>query len=718
MKIFKSNELKNVTLLGSMSSGKTSLAESFLFNGGQISRLGTPENRTCVSDYHPVEREYGNSVFSTVMHTLWSGIKINFIDTPGSNDFCGGRISSMNIMDTGILLINAKHGVEVSTELITRRASKKGLPLVFVINKLDSEKADFQDSLDSCISHFGNKVTVIQYPIETGTKFNSIVDILKMKLYRWKDEGGKPEILEIPKNEKSRAIEFRNELIEAVAENNEVLFNTYISEGKLSEQHITDGLKQGIIDRDIFPLLCISATKNIGVQRLMEFITKMLPSVNDVETLPSISGRKAICKSELASSLFVFKTSIEPHIGEMIYFKLVSGVLTEGDELQNINTDSKEKISQLFIVSGKNRERVKQLHAGDIGATVKLKHTKNNHTLNNKTSDYIYKDIIYPNPKYRIAIKTINEEDEERLNEALQKMHEEDPTLIYAYSKELKQLILYGQGEFHIKTAKWRLEHNDNILIKFEEPKIEYRETISTISNSSYKHKKQSGGSGQFAEIHMIIEPYYEDMPRPKKYIIDNKEIKVNLKNTEEIDLDWGGKLVICNCIVGGVIDTRYMPAIHKGIMEKMESGPLTGSYARDVRVIIYDGKMHQVDSNEISFKLASRYAFDEAFKIANPIIMEPIYNLEILTNEENIGDIMIDLQSRRASINSIDTDKSFQLIKACIPLKETNGYSTRLSSLSGGRANFSMEFCEYKKMPLEVQKKLMRECRTEELVY
>jgi len=717
MKIFTSKELKNISLLGSAGSGKTSLAEAMLLEGGQINRLGSIAEKTCISDYHAVEHDYGNSVFSTVMHTEWLGKKINFIDTPGMDDFCEGVISSINIMDTAIILINAKHGIEVGTELITRRTEEKQIPQVFVINQMDNENADYQKCIESCKDYHGNKIKIIQYPYKTGNNFNSLIDIIKMKLYKWPKEGGKPTTHKIPKEEIERANNYHNDLIEAAAENDEVLFNTYIKQGHLSEEQMIKGLKKGILNRDIFPVLCLSATKNMGVRRLMEFIGNMLPFTSEVPPTICTNDKQVICDPQAPTSLFIFKTSIEPHVGEMNYFKIVSGTLNEGDEFLNTNTNTKEKLSQIYIVSGRNRKKTTQLQAGDIGATVKLKNTKNNHTLNSKACDYKYKKIEYPTPKYRTAIKTLREEDEEKLSEALHKMHEEDPSLTYEYSKELKQLIIYGQGEFHIKTAQWRLQHNDNILIEFETPKIEYRETITKMSQSHYRHKKQSGGSGQFAEVHMIIEPYCEDMGDPYKYMVNGKEIKVNLKSTEELELPWGGKLVVCNCIVGGVIDTRYIPAIQKGVMEKMESGPLTGSYARDVRIVIYDGRMHQVDSNEISFRLASRHAFSEAFKNAEPVILEPIYNLEIIASPENIGDIMTDLQTRRAIINGIETYKNFQKIKTQIPLKETYKYSTVLSSLSGGRASFSMKYYKHKKMSNQIQEKLLEEYQEKELV-
>ncbi|MGQ1908648.1 elongation factor G [Marinifilum sp. RC60d5] len=708
MKVYQSNEIKNIALIGNAGSGKTTLAECMLFEGGVITRRGNVEDNNTVSDYNPVEHEYENSVFSTVLYTEWLGKKINFIDTPGADDFSGGVISALNVTDTGLMLINAQQGVEVGTEIIGRRAAALNTPLIFVINQLDHDKANFEQSIESAKTNFGNKVTIVQYPVNVGVNFNAVVDVLKMKMYQWGPDGGEPEILDIPDTEKAKADNYHNELVESAAENEEALMELYFDKGTLTEEEMREGIKKGMIAGDLFPVFCIAAKKDMGVRRLMEFIGNIVPFVTEMPAIPTISGREAKCDPKAPTSLFVFKTSMEPHIGEVSYFKVISGSVKEGDDLTNVNNDTKERLSQLYLVAGRNRERVPELVAGDIGATVKLKNTKNNHTLNCKDCDFTYKEIEFPEPKYRTAVKAKEDGDDERLGELLHRIHEEDPTILIEYSKELKQIILHGQGEFHLNTLKWRLLHNDKMEIEFLTPKIPYRETITKLAQADYRHKKQSGGSGQFGEVHMIIEPFEEGMPDPVMYNINGKDLKVNLRGKEEHELSWGGKLVFCNCIVGGAIDTRFLPAILKGIMEKMDEGPLTGSYARDIRVVVYDGKMHAVDSNEISFKLAGRHAFSAAFKNAGPKILEPIYDIEVLVPEDRMGDVMSDLQTRRALIMGMEAEKGFQKIIAKAPLKEMNKYSTSLSSLTGGRAQFTMKFAEYEKVPADVQKELL----------
>ena len=708
MKVYQSNEIKNIALIGNAGSGKTTLAESMLFEGGVITRRGNVEENNTVSDYNPVEHEYGNSVFSTVLYSEWLGKKINFIDTPGADDFSGGVISALNVVDTGLMLLNAQHGVEVGTEIIGRRAAALNKPLIFAVNHLDHDKANFDMTIESAKTNFGSKVAIVQYPVNVGIDFNAVVDVLKMKMYQWGPDGGKPEILDIPDSETDKANELHNELVESAAENDEALMELYFDKGTLTEDEMREGIKKGMINCDLFPVFCISAKKDMGVRRLMEFIGNIVPFVTEMPAIPTVSGREAKCDPNAPTSVFIFKTSIEPHIGEVNYFKVISGKIKEGEDLTNINNGTKERLSQLYLVAGRNRERVSELIAGDIGATVKLKNSKNNHTLNGKGCDFTYKDIEYPEPKFRTAVKAKDDSDDERLGELLHRMHEEDPTIIVEYAKELKQLILHGQGEFHLNTLKWRLLHNDKMEIEFLTPKIQYRETITKIAQADYRHKKQSGGAGQFGEVHMIIEPFKEGMPDPTSYKVGGKELKVNLRGTEEHPLEWGGKLVFCNCIVGGAIDTRFLPAILKGVMEKMEEGPLTGSYARDIRVIVYDGKMHPVDSNEISFKLAGRNAFSMAFKNAGPKILEPIFDIEILVPEDRMGDVMGDLQTRRAIIMGMEAEKGFQKILAKVPLKEMNRYSTSLSSLTGGRAQFSMKFDVYEKVPGDIQDELL----------
>jgi elongation factor G len=710
MKVYQSNEIKNISLLGSSGSGKTTLVEAILYESGVIKRRGTVINQNTVSDYFPVEKEYGYSVFSTIIQTEWHEKKLNFIDCPGSDDFIGGVVTSLNVTDTALILLNTQYGVEVGTNNHFKYTEKFNKPVIFVTNHLDQEKADFDRTLEQLKDNYGNKIVQIQYPITVGPQFNAVVDILKMKMYRWKPEGGVPDVLEIPDTEIEKAQNLHNVLVEAAAEHDEELMEKFFDQGSLSEDEMRIGIRKGLIRREMFPVFCVCAGRDMCVRRLMEFVCNVSPSVNQTKKPQTKDGREIEADPNGPASIYVFKTSVEPHIGEVSYFKVMSGKLKEGDDLVNIDRSSKERISQVFSVAGQIRTKVDVLVAGDIGATVKLKDTRTGNTLNVKGCDYDFTEIKYPEPKYRRAIKARLESDEEKLSEILTRMHEEDPTWIIEQSKELKQTILYGQGEFHLRTLKWRLENNDKILIDYKEPKIPYRETITRKARADYRHKKQSGGSGQFGEVHLIIEPYYEGMPAPDLFRFNNQEYKISNRDTQEVNLEWGGKLVLVNSIVGGAIDLRFLPAIMKGIMERMEQGPLTGSYARDVRVIVYDGKMHPVDSNEISFRLAGRHAFSQAFKEAGPKLLEPIYDVVVLAPSDRLGDVMGDLQGRRAVIMGMESEKGYEKLTSKIPLKELGSYSTTLSSLTGGRASFSMKFASYELVPMDIQDKLLKE--------
>jgi elongation factor G len=710
MKVYQSNEIKNISLMGSSGAGKTTLVEAMLYESGIIKRRGSVGAQNTVSDYFPVEKEYGYSVFSTIIQTEWLDKKLNFIDCPGSDDFIGGVVTSLNVTDTALILLNAQYGVEVGTNNHFRYTEKFNKPVIFIVNQLDHEKADFDRTLEQLKENYGSKVVQIQYPVNVGPQFNAVVDVLKMKLYRWKPEGGVPEILEIPNDQIEKAQDLHNILVEAAAEHDEALMEKFFDQGSLDEEEMRIGIRKGMLHRDMFPVFCVSAGKDMCVRRLMEFVGNVSPSVHVTEKPQTKDGKKVEPDAKGPASIYVFKTSVEPHIGEVSYFKVMSGTIKEGDDLVNINRGSKERLSQIFAVAGQIRNKVEELVAGDLGATVKLKDTRTGNTLNAKGCEFDFTDIKYPDPKYRRAIKAVNEADEEKLSEVLTRMHEEDPTWIIEQSKELKQTILYGQGEFHLRTLKWRVEHNDKIAIEYKEPKIPYRETITKNARADYRHKKQSGGSGQFGEVHLIIEPYYEGMPAPDMFRFGGQEFKISNRDTQEYNLEWGGKLVLINSIVGGSIDARFVPAILKGLMDRMEQGPLTGSYARDVRVIVYDGKMHPVDSNEISFRLAGRNAFAQAFKDAGPKLLEPVYDVVVMTPSDRMGDVMSDLQGRRAIIMGMESEKGFEKLSAKIPLKELSSYSTTLSSLTGGRASFSMKFASYELVPMDIQEKLLKE--------
>lgn len=710
MKIYKTNEIKNIALLGSKGSGKTTLAEAMLYECGVIKRRGTVEAKNTVSDYFPVEKEYGYSVFSTVFYAEFRDKKLNVIDCPGADDFVGAAVTALNMTDTGVIVVNGQYGVEVGTQNIFRTATGLKKPIIFAINQLDGEKADFDNVLEQMKEIFGPKVVTVQYPLVSGPGFNAMIDVLLMKKYSWGPDGGVPTIEDIPASEMDKANELHRALVEAAAENDETLMEKFFEEDHLTEDELRLGIRKGLIENSIYPVFCVSAEKDMGVRRMMEFLGNVVPFVSDMPAPVDIAGNEVKPDANGPLSVYVFKTTVEPHIGEVSYFKVMSGTLKAGSDLENVSRGSKERLAQIFCVSGQIKTPVDALEAGDIGATVKLKDVRTGNTLDEKGCDLAFDFVKYPAPKYYRAIRPVTEADAEKLSGILTRMHEEDPTWIVEQSKELRQTILKGQGEFHLRTLKWRVENNDKLPILFEEPKIPYRETITKAARADYRHKKQSGGSGQFGEVHLIIEPYTEGMPAPTTYRFGNQEYVMKVRDTQEIPLEWGGKLVVCDCIVGGAIDSRFIPAIVKGLMDRMEQGPLTGSYARDVRVCIYDGKMHPVDSNEISFRLAGRNAFSEAFRNANPKILEPVYDVEVFVPADVMGDVMSDLQGRRAIIMGMNSENGFEKISAKVPLKELSSYSTALSSITGGRSSFTMKFASYELVPGDVQDKLLKE--------
>jgi elongation factor G len=713
MKTYTTDQIRNIVLVGNSGAGKTTLAESMLFEGKVIDRRGDIDSKNTASDYKEIEQKNGNSVYSSILHTEYNGKKVNIIDAPGLDDFIGGMIASTYVADTAVMVLNAQNGVEVGAEVQFRHLKTYKMPILIGINQLDNEKANYDKTIESAKDRFGKNVTIVQYPVEVGPGFNSIVDVLLMKMYLLKEGGGR-EMVDIPAEHAEKAAELHNELVEKCAENDDSLMELYFDKGALSEDEMRTGIRLGLLQRNILPVFCCSAKKDMGVGRMLEFLTNVAPSPNQANAALDKNGKEIACDSNSETNLFVFKTSIEPHIGEVDYFKVMSGTVKEGMDLTNTSTKHKERISQIFSPAGKTREKVTEMVAGDIGATVKLKSTKHNHTLSAGNTEF--EPMIFPEPKFRAAIKPLSDGDEEKLGEALNRMHEEDPTIIIEYSKELKQIIVSGQGEYHLNILKWHLENLYKIETEYISPKIPYRETITKAAPADYRHKKQSGGAGQFGEVHLLIEPYREGDQPKSVFKIEGKEQKLNVRGTEEIKLSWGGKLLFHNCIVGGSIDARFLPAILKGIMEKMEEGPLTGSYARDISVYVYDGKMHPVDSNEISFKLAGRNAFSQAFKIAGPKIMEPIMDLEVFVPSERMGDVMSDLQSRRAIVQGMSSERGFEKITAKVPLAEMNKYQTTLSSVSGGRAWYTMTFDEYGAVPGDVQAELLKAYEAEEV--
>ncbi len=706
MKVFDNKHIKNIVLLGGAKTGKTTLAETMLFEAGLINRRGTVEGKNTVSDFHEIEHERGNSVYATPLHTEWRGYKINIIDTPGLDDFVGEIVSSVRVADTCVLLVNAQYGVEVGTELIWNYIDQFKKPTILAINQLDHPKANFDATVESIRKSYGDAVALMQYPVNPGEGFNGIIDLLKMTMYKFPAEGGKPEKLPIPDNEKERAAQLYNELVEKAAINDENLMELYFEKGNLDEDELRQGLRTGMLKHEIFPVFCLSARQNMGSGRMMGFIDNVAPGAADMHPEETEDGKEIECKPDKPVSLFVFKTLIEPFLGKLTYFKVCSGEVETGMDLVNAQTGATERLSQLFIMDGNQRHPVNKLVAGDIGATVKMKDTHTNDTLHAKDSDVSFKPMVFPEPKIRTALVADSKNDEEKMSEVIKELHEEDPTLNIQFSKELKQLILTGQGELHLTVTQWRLANVYNLKVHFEDPKIPYRETIQKQATASYRHKKQSGGAGQFGEVHLTIMPYHEGMANPEGFNIRDKQV---------VDLDWGGKLVFYSCIVGGVIDARFLPSIMKGVMEKMEEGPMTGSYARDICVLVFDGKMHAVDSNDISFKIAGMQAFKQAFMEANPKLLEPVYDLEVLVPEELMGEVMTDLQTRRAIISGIDTKNQYQVIKAKVPLMEMGRYSNALKSVTQGRASFTLRFAEYAPIPYDLQKELIAKHETVE---
>ncbi len=714
MRVYKTNEIRNIALLGNDGSGKTTLTESLLYEAGIIKRRGRITQKNTVSDYFPVEQEYGYSVFSTVFHAEWNGKKLNMIDCPGSDDFVGAALTALHVTDTAVILLKGANGVEVGTQNHFRHTETLGKPVIFLVNQLDDPNTDYDRLLEQLAETYGPRVVPVQYPVKTGEGFDSLIDVLLMKKYSWGPEGGAPKIEEIPADQLEKATEWNKRLVEAAAEHDEALMEKFFESDTLSEDEMREGIRKGLATRGMFPVFCVCAGRDMGVRRLMEFLGNVVPPVSDMPAPRNAAGQEVAPNAAAPTSLLFFKTSVEPHIGEVQYFKVMSGTVREGDDLTNADRGSRERISQMFCCAGAARVKVDTLEAGDIGCAVKLKDVRTGNTLNAKDFDNRFDFIKYPESKYTRAISAASESDTEKMMNALQKMHGEDPTWRIEHSKELKQILVHGQGEFHLRTLKWRLENNEKIGIVFGEPRIPYRETITKAARADYRHKKQSGGAGQFGEVHLIIEPYEEGKPEQEVYRFGNQEYRITQRGRDEIQLDWGGKLVFINSVVGGAIDTRFMPAILKGVMQRMEQGPLTGCYARDVKVIVYDGKMHPVDSNEISFMLAGRNAFSAAFKDAAPKILEPIYDVEVIVPSDKLGDVMSDMQGRRALIMGMTSEAGYEKLSAKVPLKEMSSYCTALSSIAGGRASFTMKFASYELVPADIQQQLIKEHEAE----
>ena len=701
MKVYNPTRIRNVVLLGHSGSGKTTLAETMLFESGAINRRGTIEDKNTTSDYHQFEKDKGKSVFSSFLNLDWRGHKINLIDTPGTSDYIGEVVGALKVADTAIMTLNAEQGVEVATDALWKYIQKYNIPSMFVVNKLDNERSDFWKTVEESKNHFGREVTVVQYPYSEGADFHAIIDVLRMTMYEFPEEGGKPDKLPIPDSEKQRASKLHQELVEVIAENDETLMDIYFEHGELDEEQMQEGLHFSLINGNIRPLFCVCASRNMGTGRIMGFIDDVAPNPLEVSAPKTSEGEQLGLNPDGKPIIFLFKNHSESHVGDLIYFKVYGGSVKAGMDLQNSRNLNTVRLGNLYLTEGHKRIDIPEIKTGDIGAVVKLKDSEVNDTLHEKGYDITLDAIHFPTTVIRTAVKLKKEGDEDKLGNALHQIHREDPSAVIEHSQELRQIIIHGQGEEHLNTIEYALLNRFKLDVEFGAPRIPYRETITKEVRVQYKHKKQSGGAGQYGEVHLFIEPYEQGKGMPD-------DIKV--RKVEEHELPWGGKLVFQNCIVGGVIDNRFMPAIFKGVMEKMEHGPMSGCRARDIRISVYDGSMHSVDSNEAAFKTAARMAFRNGFLDAKPQLLEPIYEINVTVPVDYMGDVMSDLGTRRGQIQGMDSEGALQQIKAHVPLEELDHYSTRLKSMTQGSATYTRKYSHYAPVPFDIQERVIKQ--------
>ncbi len=701
MNVYDADHIRNVALVGHQGSGKTMLAEAMLYVSGALNRLGTIEERNTVSDYHPSEHERQMSVFNSLLHAEWKGHKINILDTPGYPDFVGEVISALKVADTAIYVMNAAEGVQVGTELAWTYGTMTKKPSMFVINHLDKSEADYRTLVAQIRERFGRGATVVQIPAGGGSR--SIIDVLLMKQLHYPAGGkGQAEIKEIDEAFREEAEQLHNELIENIAENDEGLMELYFEEGTLNEDQMRQGLHNSMLKRELFPIFVTSATNNVGVARLMSFIDNVLPSPAEMPPAETTSGDAVKADPKGAPIAFIYRTMAEQHVGDYSLFRIYSGTLEPGMDLENAQTGAGERLGQIFSLNGRERDPVQKMMAGDLGAAVKLKDTHTNNTLRPKGNRVAINPIEFPEPRYRTAIRALREGEEDKLAQGLHQIVEEDPSLVVVHDQHLRQMTLGGQGEMHLEVARYRLKNRFGVDMEFYKPRVAYRETVQSQARSSYRHKKQTGGAGQFADISMLIEPLNGPFNPPPD---------ISKRNEVEIQTAWGSTVQFIDGIVGGVIDMRrFFGAIQKGVMEASQDGPIAGYPVGDVRVVIYDGGMHPVDSNEAAFKTAARMCYRSAFREANPALLEPIYNVEIIVPEEYTGDVMGDLNTRRARIQGIEAEGVFQKIITQAPEAELYRYSTSLRSITQGRGLHRASFSHYEPMPRFVQDKVVEE--------
>lgn len=684
MKEYKSKNIRNITLVGHGGSGKTSLVEAMLFTAGVTTRLGRVEDGNTVSDFKPEEIERQISTSASLMHCEWNQNKINIIDTPGYADFIGEVLSGLSVADTAVLVLKAVEGIEVGSEKVWKLINQNELPRMIVINKCDNERANFDEVVNSVNSKLTHDAVVVQFPVNQGVNFNAVIDLIRMKQLVYERNGnGKYKVEEIPENLKAQAEKLKNELIEKVAESDEDLMNKYFENGELSEQELLTGLKKGILNRTIVPIIPVAATANVNVAGFMDFIVSYLPSPadrNKVKVYQNGNEVEIEIKEDGEPALFVFKTIAESAIGELSLFKVYSGTITHGLDLLNPSTNKFERTSQIYVLNGKNRTEVAHLYAGDLGAVVRLKDTRTNNTLCSKNLNIRFKEIQFPEPIIHFAVKSKSQGDEDKIANGFHSLHQEDPTFVMHFDPELSQTVIGGQGELHLTLAAKKLKDKFGVEVDLVEPRIPYRETIKGVcEDAEYKHKKQTGGRGQYGHVHLKLEP-----------------------------LKRGEGFQFVDAIVGGVVPGRFVPAVEKGILETMAKGVLAGYKVVDVKVTLFDGSHHPVDSDELSFKIAGSQAFKKGFLAANPCLLEPIQEVTIRVPEEFMGDVMGDISSRRGKILGMDSDGEFQIIRALIPLAEMFKYATQLRSLTQGKGTYEMKLSHYEEVPKEIEAKII----------
>lgn len=688
MKEFSPDSIKNIALIGHAGSGKTSLNEMLLYAAGSTTRLGKVEEGNTISDYTANEIEKKISISLSASNLVWQNKKINILDCPGFPDFEGEMKAGIHVCDTGVLVVKSVEGVEVGTEHAIDYIKHDNKNFAVVVNKVDHERSDYDNVFNHIHERISKNAVVITYPLNQGMAFDTVVDVLKMKAYTYGAPGSKGVTeIDIPTQHLEKAQEYHTMLLEKIAESDAELMDSYFNDGELTPEELVKGMRLAFHEHAFIPVFAVSSTKGVGVNNFLDFVANYFQTAEDageIEAAKKGSGEKVLIKPNPNGEpvLFVFKIISEQHVGELSLFRLYSGTIKAGMDLINNGNDKPERLSQIYILNGHNRQDVSQLVCGDIGAVVKLKDTHTNNTLTSKNYTVVLPHIDFPVPAIRGAIIPKAKGDEDKIAQCLHTLHEEDPSFNVKFDPEIAQTIIYGQGELQLSLAVKRLKERYNVDVDLVEPKIPYREAIKGRADSvEYKHKKQSGGRGQFAHVFFKMEP----KPRGEGY--------------EFVD-----------AIVGGVVPGRFIPAVEKGIVEQMVKGVVAGYPVIDVKVTLFDGKHHDVDSDEMSFKLASAQCFRKAFALCKPCLLEPIYEVTIKVPEECMGDVMGDINTKRGRILGMESDGHFQIIKANVPLSELYKYSSTLRSLTSGRGIHFRKFSHYEEVPKDIESKIIDE--------